>query len=478
MGVGNSRGVFQLALRRTGLTEPQIVLDRAVKQIGVLVHDGEPAADLIEAERAQIALADPNHAFLRVVVAQQQSDDGGLAYATWADDANPLSGLDTKAQALMRGLATARIGKRNRLERDRCRRFIQSGRGGRGVANRGCRIEDREHALRGRLADHPLVEKCAKLPQGPKNLDPHHQDDQQGLDAHGTRRHPVGPYPECRRGADRDSGIRDAARQGVGRKHPHGALEQRLGLLRQQPGAGAALAERLQRGEPLNRIQELGAETAEGSFPRPAGAAVPALECHRQNQRNQGEPQQHRGDRQVEKGDEGKNSERHQERHHNLRQITPEVGFQLFHPVDDGEDHLAGTLPPEMGRSQFHHLVVKQFANVDLNQRRRAVGRHIARIFKIAARQHDGGDDGKRHDEGFQRLRPEHLGKQPAEQRQSGDAEDCRQQADRDGGGNAKTNAPGEFPQPRIEIHFLSRSPNLSNRLALLRAQSRVRRKS
>ena len=51
--------------------------------------------------------------------------------------------------------------------------------------------------LRSRLADHPLMKKRAKLPQGPKNLDPHHHDDQQGLEAHGARRNPVGPNPKC-----------------------------------------------------------------------------------------------------------------------------------------------------------------------------------------------------------------------------------------------------------------------------------------
>ena len=53
---------FDLGLRRVRLAEAQILLDRAVEQVGVLVHDRDLAAQRLGIERAQIAPADPHRA--------------------------------------------------------------------------------------------------------------------------------------------------------------------------------------------------------------------------------------------------------------------------------------------------------------------------------------------------------------------------------------------------------------------------------
>ena len=49
--VGVARRRFELGLRRVGLAEPQILLDRAVEQIGVLVHDRDQPAQRLRVER-------------------------------------------------------------------------------------------------------------------------------------------------------------------------------------------------------------------------------------------------------------------------------------------------------------------------------------------------------------------------------------------------------------------------------------------
>ena len=56
--VGVARRGVELRLIGIGLAEPQILLDRAVEQVGVLVHDGDHPAHRFGVERRQIAPAD------------------------------------------------------------------------------------------------------------------------------------------------------------------------------------------------------------------------------------------------------------------------------------------------------------------------------------------------------------------------------------------------------------------------------------
>ena len=79
MGVGGPGGGFELLAGRLGLAEAQIVLDRTVEQIRVLIDDSELRADLIEAERFEIAAAEPYGANLGIVEPEQQPHDRRLA---------------------------------------------------------------------------------------------------------------------------------------------------------------------------------------------------------------------------------------------------------------------------------------------------------------------------------------------------------------------------------------------------------------
>ena len=68
-GVGGAHRGVDLLGRRVGLAEAQILLDRAVKQVGVLADHGEPASQVVEAERANVVAADADAPLLGVVEA-------------------------------------------------------------------------------------------------------------------------------------------------------------------------------------------------------------------------------------------------------------------------------------------------------------------------------------------------------------------------------------------------------------------------
>ncbi len=75
MRVGVARRFFELGLARIRLAEAQILLDRAVEQIGVLMDHGDLAAQGFRIERAHIPAADPHHPRLRIEQAQQEARD-------------------------------------------------------------------------------------------------------------------------------------------------------------------------------------------------------------------------------------------------------------------------------------------------------------------------------------------------------------------------------------------------------------------
>ena len=148
--VGGAGGGDEFGLGGVGAAEAQVVLDRAVEQVGVLRDHGDHAADRVGIERAQILAADADGAGLRIVQAQQQAHDGGFAGAAGADDADALAGGDGERQAAMRRAAAAGIGEadvaRRRCWLRRCpscaaggMRRDASGTAGRGVPRRACR---------------------------------------------------------------------------------------------------------------------------------------------------------------------------------------------------------------------------------------------------------------------------------------------------------------------------------------------------
>ena len=116
--VGVARRGFELLPVGVRLAEPQILLDRAVEEIRVLMDDGDHPAQRLGVERLQIVAADPHRSALRVEEAQQQARDRGFARAAGADDADLLAGGDGEGEPVMGGTAPAGIGEIDILEGD------------------------------------------------------------------------------------------------------------------------------------------------------------------------------------------------------------------------------------------------------------------------------------------------------------------------------------------------------------------------
>ena len=460
VNVGGPGRVLHLLARGARPAEADILLDRAVEQERVLVHDRDQRADLRKGQRAQIVAAQQDAALIGIVEAQQQAHDRRLAAARGADEAQPLASGRREVQPLVHGAARAGIGEAHVLEGNGGRQQpIETGR--RRVDHRRRVVEDAVDALRGGEADHALVQHRAQLAHRPEDLDAQHQDDQQRGERHGTGLDPRGAVDQRRRRAARDRRVGDAARQRVGAQHPHGAAEQIAGFPLELVGAGLALAERLQRRQPLDRIEELGGERFVGRHARDRGAHVPFVPEGRGEQRDQREAQHDQCHRQVDEGDHGEDQKRRQQRDQELRQELPEIGFELLDAVDHGEGEAAGALPADRCRAERGDLVVERAAQHLLDPRGRLVRQHGAPVFGHAAQHHHPGDQQDRQHEVLQRPFDENLADQPAEKAEPGDAAAHAQKADGDGGGDAGTHALGEDEEAGFDVHdaMLGRTP-------------------
>ncbi len=286
----------------------------------------------------------------------------------------------------------------------------------------------------------------AQFTQRAEHLDAQHQNDEQGGDVHVAGLHPVGAPAQCDGGTDADPGVGNAARQRARCHHPHRALEQGVGLGLEGGCAFARLAEGLDGGEALDRIQELGGERAVGTLP---DGAVPAVQFVPDGGREQDEErgnQQHQGDRRIYEGHEGEDQYRSQARDEELRQVLTEIGFELFDPFDHGEKDIAGPRLGEMRRAEISHVIVDHLPQMRLNDRRRPVRDHVPVVIEPAAQQHGSCDQCDRQDQGFDRRAAEHLAEKPAQQAQPRDANRHRQQSDEDGPGDAQSHAIGKGP--------------------------------
>ena len=205
----------------------------------------------------------------------------------------------------------AGIGEAHVLEGDGRRQRLVERRRQR-VGDRRLVVEDLVDALRGRQPDHALVQHGAQLAHRPEDLDAQHQDDQQRGERHRAGLDAIRAVDQRRRRAAGDRGVGDAARQRVGAQHPHGAAEQIARLDLELVGARLALAERLERREALDRIEELGGEARIGALAGPELRDVELVPQRRREQRHQREAQHHQRDRQVDEGDDHEDQQRRQ----------------------------------------------------------------------------------------------------------------------------------------------------------------------
>ena len=231
VSVGRPCGGFHFGVARVRLAEADVLRRRAVEQVRVLVDDAEARAERSAVERAQVLAAKQDAARLRVVEAHEQAQDRRLAGATRADDADPLACAHGEGETVVRGAPAARIGEMHVFEGDRRRKpggVVRVVR----VFDGGLGVEQAEQALRRRATVHAGVQERPQVAHGPEDLHPHHQHDEQHLDADGALGDAGRTHAERRCRANRDAGIGDAARGRVARQHPHRGCGRGRGLSR------------------------------------------------------------------------------------------------------------------------------------------------------------------------------------------------------------------------------------------------------
>ena len=232
-----------------------------------------------------------------------------------------------------------------------------------------------------------------------------------------------------------------------------------MGLPGEEAPSRAALAEGLERRQPLHGVQKLGAVGRIGRLPRLRRPHVPMVEGHGCHQGEQGEAEEDPGEWQVEEGGEGEDAEGRDRGDEELRQVLAEVGLQLLDAVDHAEQHFARALAAELAGAQGRDLVEEPRTDLVLHEGGGVVRRHGAPVLEHAARQHGGGhgDDGQ--DQVAEALALKDPPQQPAEQREPRDPDRRREQAEHNRARDAQPQALGELPQPGVEIH--ARRPSI-----------------
>ena len=399
--IGVARRRLDLVPRGVGLAEPQIVFDRAVEQIGVLVDDGDHPAERFGIERFDVVTADLGRAALRVEEAQQQPRNRRLAGAARPDNADLLAGGDGEGQPVMGGATPAGIGEPDVLESDgREERPADCRLARRLLRNQRFGGEQRIDAGRGRLPEHPLMQHGAQIAQRAEDLRSCHQHDQQCLDAHQAVRDPPDGEGQGRRSADRDPAIGDAARHHAHRQHPQRMVAKLPRSDGKPAPIGRALTECLQGRQALDAIEKLRAERFQGALAPMARAALAMGEGARRDQGHEREDQHHCRDLHVPEGDEDEDRQRRQHRDAQLRDILAEKSLQLLDAVDDRQHHPAGALAGKPCRAQRGDLVVETAAQILLHASRGAVGDHRATVIDESPQDHRNGDTERRNRHG------------------------------------------------------------------------------
>ena len=287
--------------------------------------------------------------------------------------------------------------------------------------------------MRGGDAEQALVEELAQLAERAEDLDAEHQDDEQLGDPHRAALDAEGADAQGDGCADRDREDREALRQGVVHQHAHRGAEDLPGALGQRIAAAAALAERLERREPLQRIEEICGERAVGVAAAQAGGRVAALQQRGQREREERDPEEDAGHGQVEEHHEGEDADRRDRGDDQLRQVLAEVGLELLDALHDADRDIAGALAVEVRRAERHDAIEEPLAQAELDLHRGAVGQLFLGIEKARTRERDhrGGDDQRR--ERAERFALEDARGHPAQQGQPGHACGDGEQAEHHG---------------------------------------------
>ncbi len=162
-------------------------------------------------------------------------------------------------------------------------------------------------------------------------------------------------------------------------------------------GACIALAKGFQRGKALHRVQKLSSECFVIAAALEAALTVPAVKYLRGDESEKRRRQHDERNRHIQKSHHSKNHKRRQDRHHQLRQILPEVNLKLLDALDHRHNGIARALKTEVGRAEPGDLIKNHRAQMKLHDRCRVVRHHRSPILQNAAGDHHQRHPGKRH---------------------------------------------------------------------------------
>ncbi len=143
-GMGAHRRRAHLLFVRLRPAVADVVADRAVQERGVLSHHGDVGAQALLGHQRNVLPVDQDPAFLRLEEPEQQVDQGRLAGAGLADQADALAGLDLEVDA-MDHAALGPVAEAQGLELDPAVPDLEGG--GVGPVLHGARDCDRAHAI-------------------------------------------------------------------------------------------------------------------------------------------------------------------------------------------------------------------------------------------------------------------------------------------------------------------------------------------
>ena len=358
-----------------------------------------------------------------------------------------------EGDAVVHDAPRARIRELHALEGHRGRERCLLG-GGRALGDHRPRAQNVEDAARGGGPEHAGVEQHAQLAERPEHLDAEHQNDQQGGEVHRAGAHAPRPQGERGHRADRHAGVGDPAAHRVGAKEPHGALEEIVALFLEQPRALAALAERFQRREALEGVEQLGAKRRVGAAARVAGGAIPPVPQGGRDERDERGAHQHNGHWQVDERDEREDEDRGGYRDDELRQELAEVHLELLDAFHHRRRDGPGALMREVRGPEAHEVVVEPLAESRLHAERGVVRDHRARVFDERPRGDHGDDGGDREQERRQPGAGEHAREEPTEQREPCNAEHDADEPEGRGHDDARPQAGREAEEFAIEVHL------------------------
>ena len=210
--IRRARRRLELVRRRVGLAHPQVLLDGAVEEVGVLAHDGDQAAELVERERR----ARRARRSARVPARDRRSAAAGARPSTCPRRsarrrrrARPRATV--KLEAVVRGTPPARIAEASRprtstvgVERDRRgRRSAAAGR-----ARAASRRAARRCPARRQMPSMPWCRSTRSSRSGRNTSTPSMRTIKSAPQRHLARLHAEGAPAERHRGARRRSPCR------------------------------------------------------------------------------------------------------------------------------------------------------------------------------------------------------------------------------------------------------------------------------